>query len=115
MATDHEKTTDAINLLNLRLTDMQNTIENEGRATRLALAQTIKDVISDEQAMDNLWSSAFSSLQRSAQDHTGRILFGGLKALASRLMLFVSLGLIVYAIGGWTALLKLWSIIWHQE
>lgn len=114
MAQDQE-TIDAIYALNLAVSQMRTTIEEEGRATRLALGQTIKDVIADDEAMDNLWSSAFNSLQRSAQTHTSRVLFSGLKAIASRMMLFVALGLIVYSIGGWSALVKLWSVVWHQE
>jgi len=110
-----DQTRDALNLLTLRISDMEATLKAEAEKNRQALAVTIKDIIRDDEAMSAFWGSAFRSLQASAQEHTGRMLFAGAKAIASRLLLFVSLGLIVYSIGGWSAIVKLWAIVWHQD
>lgn len=110
-----DRTSDAINLLTLRISDMEATIKSEAERNRQAMAVTIKEIIRDDEAMGAFWGSAFRSLQASAQEHTGRMLFAGAKAILSRAVLFLSLGLIVYSIGGWTALVKLWAIVWHQE
>jgi len=115
MTTEHDQTMNEISLLNLRLSDLETTIQAEASKTREAMPEAIRKVVTDSNTMGLFWAAAFESLQGAAQRHTGEILFSGLKAIAKRLMLFVSLGLIVYAIGGWTALLKLWAIIWHQE
>lgn len=115
MSTEHDQTMNEISLLNLRLSDLESTMKEEAGKTREAMPEAIREIVTDEKTMSLFWSAAFDSLQAAAQKHTGRILFSGLKALASRAMLFVALGLIVYSIGGWTALVKLWSVIWHQE
>jgi hypothetical protein len=104
-----------IALLNLRLTEIQTAIETQAQQTREAMPEALRKIVTDEEAMDQFWGAAFSSLQAAAQKHTGRLLFSGLKAVLAKATLFVTLGLIVYAIGGWTALVKLWTVIWHQE
>lgn len=115
MPTEHDQTMNEISLLNLRLSDLETTIKDEAGRTRDAMPEAIRKVVTDEQTMSLFWAAAFDSLQASAQRHTVNLVFSGLKAVAARALLFVSLGLIVYAVGGWTALVKLWSVVWHQE
>lgn len=57
------------------------------------------------------WSAGLSVLQDQASTHAGRFVLGGLWGLVRKLSMFLLLGGIVYAIGGWAALLKLWHVI----
>lgn len=115
MTTEHQTTMNELAMLNLRLSDLETTIQEEASKTREAMPEAIRKVVTDEQTMSLFWAAAFDSLQASAQRHTVNLVFSGLKAVAARALLFVSLGLIVYAVGGWTALVKLWAVVWHQE
>lgn len=85
--------------------------EETKQAMREAVASGIREVLSDKEIVADFWSGAFEQLQESAQRHTGRILLGSLGAVAKRVGLFVTLGLIVYAIGGWSAIVKLWHAL----
>lgn len=112
---DHERVTDALHHLTLRLSDLQDSIEREAAETRKALPGAFKAIAHDQEAMDAFWSAAFSSLQASAQRHTGEMIVAGLKTGLRKLFMFAALGLIVYALGGWTGLVKLWHVIWSQS
>ena len=78
---------------------------------RRAVADGMREVITDPEAMDAVWSSAARSLQRSAKERAGGLVLGAMSGLVSKLALFLALGGIVYAIGGWAALGKLWAAL----
>lgn len=87
-------------------------INDETRqAMRDAVAEGIRDVLSDEESVAAFWTGAFDHLQALAQRQTGRMLLGSLSAIVRRILLFIALGLIVYAIGGWSAIEKLWHAL----
>jgi hypothetical protein len=56
-------------------------------------------------------AAGFRALQEEAQANTGRFVLRGLIGLVKKLSTFVVLGGMVYAIGGWTALGKLWHAL----
>lgn len=66
----------------------------------------IADAVNDE-TVERFWAAGLTVLQRNAARHTGRFVLGGLWALLSKVWLFVLLGGIVYALGGWPALTAL--------
>lgn len=78
---------------------------------RRSVADGIREVVQDPEALEAFWSGAAVVLQRTAKERTGGFVLGALGGLASRLWLFALLGGIVYAIGGWAALAKLWSAL----
>lgn len=57
------------------------------------------------------WGAGFDLLQEQASAQAGRLVIGGLGALVRRVSTFVVLGLLVYSIGGWSALTKLWNAV----
>ena len=88
----------------LRLQDQVT--ETRGEAlhpdtVREAVADGIRLAVSDPK----LWRDALAAMQQHAQTEAGGWLLGWLKALASKLLLFVIVGLAVYAMGGWSAML----------
>lgn len=67
---------------------------------KTAVADGIKTALSDPA----MWAAAMRAMQHHAQTEAGGWLFGGLKALASRIAWFLVIGLGIYLIGGWSAL-----------
>lgn len=78
-----------------------------------AVEAGIKGAITEETAAA-FWSAGLRVLQKQASEHTGRFVIGGLWGLARKAGTFLALGGIVYAIGGWTALAKLWQVVWSS-
>lgn len=77
----------------------------QAETVRDAVAQGIKLAVSDPK----LWASALKAMQTHAQTEAGGWMFGWIKALASKALLFLVIGLGVYAVGGWTALAALFK------
>lgn len=78
------------------------------------MAQAVKDGLQsvlNEQTAEVLWAAGFNVLQRQATQHAGRFVLGGLWELFRKLGLFLVLGGIVYAIGGWSALAGLFKTL----
>lgn len=80
-------------------------------AVQAAVAAGIKEVLDDEEAVGKFWGAAFAQLQQRAAESTGQWVLGGLRALASKISMFVGLAALVYALGGWAALAKLWAVM----
>jgi len=80
-------------------------------AVREAMTEGMRAAMTDREAMGQFWDAAFEQLQARAQQQTGRLLLGGLGALARKATLFLALGLIVYTLGGWAGLVKLWHAL----
>jgi len=75
-----------------------------------AVAAGIQSAMTEDAARQ-FWAAGFRALQEEAQTHTGRFVLGGLIGLVKKLITFVALGGMVYAIGGWTLLGKLWHAL----
>lgn len=74
----------------------------------------VGDAIRDAAADPALWSSIMLAIQSRAKEEAGGWLFGGLKAIFSRLAWVLVIGGGVYALGGWTALAALFKSGAHQ-
>ena len=74
----------------------------ESRMTE-SVAKVMRDAMTEEAAAA-FWMAGLNVLQKSASDHAGRFVIGGLWGLARKLATFMMLGGIVYAVGGWSAL-----------
>lgn len=90
--------------------DMDELVERLTEAQAASIASGIKAAVTDEVAL-KFWMSGIRALQEHAAEHTGRWLLGGVWAVVQKLMLFMLLGGVVYAIGGWSALAKVWHVI----
>ncbi len=64
-----------------------------------------------EETAQAFWGAGIRVLQKSASEHTGRFVIGGVWVLARKVSAFVLLGALVYSLGGWTALAKLWQVL----
>lgn len=94
----------------VRLTD--ETIAYLETKMAKAVADGVAAAINEETA-EAFWSAGLKVLQKQAQQHAGRFVIGGLWGLLRKTALFLTLGGIVYAIGGWSALAGLAKVIFH--
>jgi hypothetical protein len=89
--------------------------EQETKALmRAAVAEGIKEALTDEELVERFWDSAFKALSTRAQAGTGKFVLGGLAGSVKRFTLFLALGFVVYTLGGWTAIAKLWAVFWSN-
>lgn len=88
----------------VRLTD--ETIQYLEDRIASAVGTGIKSAMTEDTAAA-FWAAGLSVLQRQATNHAGRFVLGGLWGLVRKASLFLMLGGIVYALGGWAALAAL--------
>lgn len=82
---------------------------------RQAVKDGVAEVLTDRATIDAFWSAAFDVMQRRATVQTGKFVLGGVRAAAHRAAWFVALGLVVYSLGGWTAVSKLIHSAWGAD
>lgn len=92
----------------VRLT--KETLDYLDKRIEVAVQSGIRSAMTEDTAK-LFWSAGLSVLQDQASTHAGRFVLGGLWGLVRKVSMFLMLGGIVYAIGGWAALLKLWHVI----
>ena len=95
----------------VRLTD--ETIQYLEDRIASAVGTGIKSAMTEDTAAA-FWAAGLTVLQRQATDHAGRFVLGGLWGLARKASLFLMLGGIVYALGGWSALAALAKAIFSS-
>lgn len=80
-------------------------------AIRTAVADAIKEVLTDKDAVAHFWEAAFDRLQERATESTGRWVLGGFRAILAKASMYAAVAMLVYSLGGWTAVLKLWHAV----
>lgn len=78
---------------------------------KAAVADGVKSALSDPETVTKFWDGAFEVLNRHASQKTGELVLGGLKGLLKRGAIFLVVGLVVYNVGGWAALVALWKSV----
>lgn len=92
----------------VRLT--QETIDYMTLLFQQAVAEGIKSAVTEDMAAKVI-AAAVTALQRQATQHAGRVVVGGIVGLVRKGAVFVLLGGLVYALGGWGALSKLAKVL----
>lgn len=82
-------------------------------AIKEAVREGIQESVTLELA-EQFWGAGLGMLQKQATEHAGRFVIGGLMGLVKKLALFLLLGSMIYAIGGWSALANLFKVLFHQ-
>lgn len=90
--------------------------ENEALAKMLPeqISQAVHDGIVAAASDPDVWSRAVDALQTQAARQAGGWLFGGLKAMLSRLAWVMIIGVGLYMLGGWGALVAFFKTGGHQ-
>lgn len=94
----------------VRLTD--ETIAYLEQRIAAAVGTGLKSSVTEETAAA-FWAAGLSVLQKQATQHAGRFVLGGLLGVVRKLGLFLTLGGIVYALGGWSALAALFKVLFQ--
>lgn len=89
----------------------EETLQHMRDLMRDAVREGLRESVDDE-TIERFWAGALRILQRQATERAGRFVLGGVVGLLRRGALFVMLGWLVYALGGWTALAALAKVLW---
>lgn len=95
----------------VRLTD--KTLAHLETLMAASVRRAIHESLTEETA-ERFWGAGLRVLQKQATDHAGRFVIGGIWGLMRRASMFLVLGGVVYAIGGWSALAGLAKTIFSQ-
>ncbi len=95
----------------VRLTD--ETIQYLREQIRGAVEEGVKSTM-NEAAARAFWGAGLKVLQEQAAEHAGRFVLGGLWGIVRKLSTFLLLGGIVYAVGGWQALVGLFKLLFSN-
>lgn len=77
------------------------------REVKEAMNEWTRESLFTKEHLEIFWATAFDVLQEKAQEHTGKFVFSSLGGLLNKVALFLLIGGLVYAAGGWTALASL--------
>ena len=95
----------------VRLTD--KTLEHLENLMAASVRRAIHESLTEETA-EAFWAAGLKVLQKQATNHAGRFVIGGIWGLMRRAGMFLTLGGIVYAVGGWSALAGLAKTLFSQ-
>lgn len=84
----------------------EETLQHMQGLMREAVREGVRELVTPE-TVEQFWLSGLQALQKQATQQAGRVVLGGLVGLARKAGVFLLLGGIVYAIGGWSALATL--------
>lgn len=91
----------------------EETLAHLKEVMRDAVREGVRDLVTEE-TIAAFWAGGLGMLQKQATEHAGRFVLGGLWGLARKASLFLALGGIVYALGGWSALAALFKAMFSQ-
>lgn len=91
----------------------EETLSHLKEVMRDAVREGVRDLVTEE-TIEQFWAGGLGMLQKQATEHAGRFVLGGLWGLARKASLFLALGGIVYALGGWSALAALFKAMFSQ-
>jgi hypothetical protein len=97
--------------MEVRLTN--ETIKYLREQMRDAVEEAMKSAMNEDTARA-FWGAGLKVLQEQAAEHAGRFVLGGLWGLVRKLSTFLLLGGIVYAVGGWQALVGLFKVLFSS-
>ena len=95
----------------VRLTE--ETVEYLETRIASAVGSGIKGAMTEETAAA-FWLAGLSVLQKQASENAGRFVLDGIWGLMRKASLFMMLGGLVYALGGWSALAALFKAIFGR-
>lgn len=77
--------------------------------------KALRNVLEDRECVQRFWSAGVEAAQDMAREKTGGLVLGALGGLVRKAWLFILLGAIVYSVGGFQALPKLWAVLSAKE
>ena len=76
-----------------------------------AVKRGISAAVNDPETLGRFWDGAFSRAGQRAQAETGKFVIGAGASIARKIFWFLLFGFGVYQIGGWSAVAKLWGVM----
>ena len=86
---------------------------------RKAVAEGVRDAVTNKETIaifvQVALSAAVVQLHEQAKASTGKWILGAMWAAVRKGSMFIGLGLLIYSVGGWTAVAKLWHVLWGAQ
>lgn len=79
------------------------------------VATAVRDGITAALSDPATWAAAVGGMRASTEEHAGRWMVGAVWSVVRKLAFFTLAGLVVYSIGGWSALSAVWKSIWGPQ
>ena len=79
------------------------------------VATAVRDGIAAALADPATWAAAAGGVRASTEKHAGQWMVGAVWSLLRKTLFFVAAGLLVYSIGGWSALSAVWKAVWGSQ
>lgn len=89
--------------------------ETTRKAVAEGIKQGIREAIEDEEIVNAYWARGIAVAKDQARKQAGAILFSSLGEILKRAAQFAMLGMLVYAVGGWSALAGLIKVLFGGE
>jgi len=79
------------------------------------VATAVRDGIAAALADPATWAAAAGGVRASTEKHAGQWMVSAVWSLLRKVLFFIAAGLLVYSIGGWSALTAVWKAIWGPQ
>lgn len=79
------------------------------------VASAVRDGITAALADPGTWAAAAGGVRASTERHAGQWMLGAVWAVVRKAALFTLAGLVVYSVGGWSALSAAWKAVWGSQ
>lgn len=91
--------------------------EDTGEWLEAKMAAAVRDGIKGamtEETAAAFWAAGLTLLQKQATNHAGRFVLGGLWGLVRKVSFFITVGGLVYAVGGWALLATFFKAVFSS-
>lgn len=79
------------------------------------VAAAVRDGITAALADPATWAAAMGGMRASTEEHAGRWMVSAVWSVIRKLALFTLAGVVVYSVGGWSALAAAWKAVWGPQ
>lgn len=79
------------------------------------VAAAVRDGITAALADPATWAAAAGGVRASTERHAGQWMVGAVWSLMRKIAFFLLAGMLVYSVGGWSAVSATWHAIWGSK
>lgn len=79
------------------------------------ITASVRAGIAEAACNPDTWAAAVSGIRASTEHHAGRWLVGAMWSVLRKALVVIVIGMLVYSVGGWSALSALWKAVWGQQ
>lgn len=78
------------------------------------VATAVREGITSALSDPATWEAAAGGVRASTEHHAGQWMVGAVWSVVRKALWFTAAGLVVYSVGGWSALTAVWHAVWGK-